>query len=1071
MFEEIITGAAELLAEKQLGLDRKKDSDKGNLPEVLVSFRQIYENELTEQFLKVCATMKVKYEIRKLEPETLQAIAIGIKDVVEDAVKGGDTVSISSIFQNKEILAIAEKETIKQKQKEETKVEESIPKIQNEPQENKAIEQAKVDEVYNGFGELTDTNKKVLDLSKQMTKDNVAEIRKQISINVNSEEVKKENEEFYKQAEIVIQNGTEEQKRQTMEEVRRRKKIEKRRSMTPEERLEKRRFVNTNLFDLISLSTNSGFNKNIDFIKAEILAFVDEEVAFTDEEVLEITESINKTNELREIQTILAKKLISISKENGVIIKDESTLIESLINTAKNKTRTKIEKENTELNRTNSKKGLNYEEESKTIDKELSIKYANMYLGERDRARVMSLLDQIEDVDSNMSYDFSILDKIKNTNRDFYYSMIRHIGLVARDTKNQILTRTFDEIVEKEAKEQTIIQNKMSSINVRKNMSPEKQKETKAFLTGILYNFVAQNYHSEESLEIQKEELIKFLRKEHGFSEEEKLEFYKKIEAASSNEEFVDVMIDKMAELTKEKNGIILNKDKVREVAQKKPKISKMQIAKAKAKIVLDDQTFNQYIEFERELIKGISEDDSRDYDFDLVDLLKQRDSEIYENVKAYIKEISEKRKDDKKLKRLYDRLVTNDRNDNEFKLEWEKENEQKKSIIKNTVENKRKKREELPKNLNNSTTKTSIALFDLMTRIYDEKNETNEGLEHLKSEVFGYIANDMSFSDEETAELLEEVMNSTRNAELGKILAGKMVKLSEERGIPKGSLFDTQIIEMAKNRTRTMNLRQRENIGKANVLQSQVYAKMFLNINDRNALNKMLSYSSYAENSKKEMTFDFDVLDKIKDVNEAFYYTTIRALGVMAEKTGKPELTEKYNELLTNELMEKNYNDLDDFGKINVKARIVLDERIYNRYKDLENDVRNGSIDGEYDEELIKFLQEKEPNIYTTLMRQTKQIATTRKDVGLAKLVEKFMSQEEQDIGNEKKQTQDFDKVQEKKQVESEIDLSKETRSIDVGNIFVAPEVSEIVISHADSERLVRKEKNQPEDIVGEGR
>ena len=66
-----------------------------------------------------------------------------------------------------------------------------------------------------------------------------------------------------------------------------------------------------------------------------------------------------------------------------------------------------------------------------------------------------------------------------------------------------------------------------------------------------------------------------------------------------------------------------------------------MQIAKAKAKIVLDDQTFNQYVEFERELFKGISEDDSRDYDFDLVDLLKQRDTEIYENVKSYIKELS----------------------------------------------------------------------------------------------------------------------------------------------------------------------------------------------------------------------------------------------------------------------------------------------------------------------------------------------------------------------------------------------------------------------------------------------
>lgn len=988
MIEEQIAEAADALARIQLGLNKKSEDEKDDkMPAMFMQITEVFNEELMEQFRKITVNMAQKFGLKDLSPKTLARIAEKIKDEAID----GNIKSLSTLSQNKDILAVAEKETANQKRKEQQKLEESTFGEQNEPQEKEKLEQTKVEQIYKGFGKLTETNKKVLALSKQMTLENVAEIRREISNIVNSEEAKIENQKFYKDAEIVIKNGTEEQKVQTMEEVRRRKKTEKRRSMTSEERKEKRNFVNTNLFDLITLSSNSGFNKDIDYVKAEILAYIDEEVAFTDEEVLEMTEAINKTNELSKIQTILAKKMISISKENGVIIKDENAVAESLINSAKKKTQTKIKEE---ADRTNS---LNYEEESKTIDKDLCIKYAHMSLGEKDRVRVMSLLDQIEDTAADMTYDLSILDKIKSTNRDFYYSMIRHIGLVARDTGNPILERVFSEIVEKEAKEQTIIQNKMAAINVRKKMTPEEQKEKKSFLTGVLYNFVAQNYHSEESLEKQKEELIKYLKKEQCFSEKEKLEFYEKIEGASSNKEFVDVLLDKMAELIKEKKGITLDKDFVNEVAQKKPRISKMQVAKAKAKIVLDDQIFNQYVEFEKELIKGISEDNPRDYDFDLVDLLKQRDTEIYENVKAFIKELSEKRKDDKKLKRLYDRLVTNDKSDNEIKLEWQKEEEQKNSIIKNIVADKKRKRVDMPNFSKNSTTKTSVALFDLMTQIYDEKNYTDEGLELLKSEVSDYIATDMNFSDEETAELLKEVMNSTRNVELGKILADKMVKLSEERGVPKGSLFASQITEMAKNRTRTMNLKHRDDDNsKSSVLQSRVYAKMFLDLNDRKAANKVLSYTGAA---KQEEPLDLTIFDRIKETDESFYYSAMRALNVIAKNVGNAELNDKYNGLLTEELMRKGYNGLDGFGKNDIKAKIVFDEKIYNRYKNLENSIKIGSPDEVYDEELIEFLQTKEPHIYTTLMTQIQQIAETRNDVGLTKLIDKFMPKEEQNL------------------------------------------------------------------------
>lgn len=55
----------------------------------------------------------------------------------------------------------------------------------------------------------------------------------------------------------------------------------------------------------------------------------------------------------------------------------------------------------------------------------------------------------------------------------------------------------------------------------------------------------------------------------------------------------------------------------------------------------------------------------------------------------------------------------------------------------------------------------------------------------------------------------------------------------------------------------------------------------------------------------------------------------------------------------------------------------------------------------------MIGFLKTKEPHMYTILMTQVQQIAETRNDVGLSKLIDRFMSKEEQNVEIEEKEQQ----------------------------------------------------------------
>ena len=112
MIEKKITDAAEVLARKQLGIEPKKDGvqDEKDLPEMLVQYTKTFENELTEKFKLICASMEQRFGLRDLSEDTMLAIA----NKIHEEAQNGNLNSIATIAENGEIVNIAEKAAIKQ---------------------------------------------------------------------------------------------------------------------------------------------------------------------------------------------------------------------------------------------------------------------------------------------------------------------------------------------------------------------------------------------------------------------------------------------------------------------------------------------------------------------------------------------------------------------------------------------------------------------------------------------------------------------------------------------------------------------------------------------------------------------------------------------------------------------------------------------------------------------------------------------------------------------------------------------------------------------------------------------
>ena len=140
-----------------------------------------------------------------------------------------------------------------------------------------------------------------------------------------------------------------------------------------------------------------------------------------------------------------------------------------------------------------------------------------------------------------------------------------------------------------------------------------------------------------------------------------------------------------------------------------------------------------------------------------------------------------------------------------------------------------------------------------------------------------------------------------------------------------------------------------------------------------------------------------------------------------------------------------------------------MFEERLYNRYSNACLEISQGSPDGVYDIDLIEMVRERNIEIYDALMSNIDKISRQRDDNNLRTVYNMFRKKDEKE--KEQKQVQVHDEVQPEVKEEAKADSPLKVSRIEVGKIFVAPEVSEIVVNHSDSERLVHREKNQTDD------
>lgn len=1059
MFEEIITDAAELLAKKQLGLDQKKDSDKGNLPEVLVSFRQIYENELTEQFLKVCATMKFKYEIRKLAPETLHAIAIGIKDVVEDAVNGGDTASISSIFQNRTIMEVAEKECSEQKRKENNNLRNLANEDINENEKanenkNDKLSEGKIESreqaasILGGDSEILDEASEIIhDTNKENIKEKIEELKKLYKTEDAQDEDRRETEAL----QYFENNGTDEERNQAQDALKNKTDRNERRNYTDKKQKETRSEVSGILFGFMKDAYNPIYSRDVDptkwleSIKVKVISEILMDAAFSDDEKLELKEQLQNCNSIDDFTQILAQKMNELNIERG----ENAIDVEVLQKNAKNTVQPRIYED------------IADDKQLKNRDIVLSERYAQMYFNRVDRERVSEFIKQINSNETDIDYDFEILDKIKKVDKNFYYSMIRNIGIAARENNNQDLKSKFEELIDKEVGEQLYYQNNERVIRARAEMSPEKQRETKGFITGVLHNFLIATYHTDKSVDKLKSELELFIQQDNGLQGNEKNEFINKIRQIESIDAYRDVIFEKMNDLVVEKNKAPLNKEQAFNAAKKFAKPAELQKAQARAKIVFDEGLYNAYLEFQNDLIKGREDGE---YNLELIYMLKQRqDTEpyIYETIMKHMKLIATSR-NDKNLMRIYESFQTSDKTDMDFEQEQQDEDKRKLEERNQKIEIAKLKRKEERKGLteeelSEARKREPILLFEMLTEICEEKNEQN--FEVLKEKIYDFMGNQIAFSETEIEKLLIDVDNSINNRQLEKIFANKISELSAERGIAQKLRDPNKFIKRAQMRTRTSNYRSVETEFKGHdSIPSRVYAVMFCDEKDRKEIFKLVE-NLMADNPKPP--FDLSILEKIEKIDSSFYRSMIRNVGIAAQRSNNPELKEIFNTLVANEEAKQIGEDTSDLEMANIKAQIVFDECLYNRYNITSMDIVQGSPDGIYDIELIEMTRQRNTEIYEVLMANMERLSRQRDDKNLRTVYDMFRKKDEK----EKEQTQEHNDIPKEIKTEAETDSQLKVSKIEVGKIFVAPEVSEIVVNHTTSERLVHGEKDQTDD------
>lgn len=1056
MFEEIITDAAELLAEKQLGLDQKKDSDKRNLSEMLVSFRQIFENELTEQFLKVCATMKFKYEIKKLAPETLHTIAIGIKDIVEDAVKSGNTVSISNIFQNKAIIEVAEQGCSEQKRKESNIVinPENTSENANENKKNTEEKVKTKEQAEKILGGTSKTLAKASKIMKEINEENIEQKVEELRELLKTEEAQAEERQESEALKYYIDNGTEEEKNQAQDALNNKKERNERRKKTSEEQRDTRSNVSGILFGFMKDAYNPIYSRKFDqnrwleITREKILIEIMIDGAFSNEEKLALKSQLEKSSSIDEVTRILAQKMSELAVERG----EEPIDIASLQKNARESVQPRVYKD------------IEVDDELKSRDIILSEKYAQMFFDKTDRQRVSQFIKQINSNNPDETYDFEILDKIKRVDKDFYYSMLRNISVAAREHKNDFLQDKFDELIDKDVGEQLYEQNHEQVVMAREKLTPEEQRNGKVGVIGVLNNFLIAVYHSEKSIDRLKKELEVFLTKDNAFTNEEKNEFIEKIRNVDSVEEYQHEVLEKMDELAIEYGNGKFDKERVLKSSQRFSKLSDLQRAKARAKIVFDEGLYNRYLEFQHDLINGKKDGV---YDLELLYMLKQRqdvEPYVYDVLMKYVKKVATI-KNDSNLMRIYKNFQLTDREDEvveqeeqEMKRKIEDRN-QKIELAKSKVREERNNLTE--EELNEARKREPVLLFGMLIEICEEKPERN--IEILKEKIFDFIGNQIALSDDEKERILIDVYDAKENYELEKKIAEKILELSQERGIPDLLRDPNKIISRAKKRTLTKNYKSlREETKVHEAIPSKIYAVMFCEEDDRKEIFKLIKNLT-SDNPK--LPLDLSVLEKIEKIDKSFYYSMIRNVGVAVRNTNDEELKETFKSLVTNEVIKQTGRDSNDFDSTNVKAQILFEERLYNRYSNAVQEIIQGSLDGVYDIDLIEMVRERNVEIYEALMSNIDKISRQRDDNNLRTVYDMFRKKDE------KEQTQEMNDDRREIKIDTEPDTHKKVGKLEVENIFVAPEVSEIVESHTDSERLVRREKNQLDDIVGEGR
>lgn len=636
--QSLVSNSALILSKKENKFRVKQTYTEQELKDMLkIQSMTEYdiEHELNSKLICICEEMKKQYKLSSIPTSMI----LGVANEIFKQVEKGVIVNVAELEGNSTIAKVAQ--TFCEKQQIVENFSATMQGKELPHQIEKLVEgtnyiasSVEVARAFENLNTITESEKKIADLFNNFTEESFDKDREEARKIWESQERKSEVENETENLKLIYENGTETEKYVAMNIAITNEIIETRMRMTPEEQEKSKFQANGVLFNYLCI-LNSPIS-NLEKIVHELQNYVFKDGAFSRDENYKLRDMLRDATSKDEVAKILLDSMEQIALENG--IEFDRGFYEHL---SKQGNRTHTFGKISDVGRLNGIASLILPKERKKDYTDFVKKITNLKKN----------IGLSEDENQYEPIDLTILEEIKEYDRELYLDTLRTFGKYAKESNNKWEQERAERLLD-EATEETIWKNVLKEkLKKRSDLTPSEREKKKEEIGGILFSFMRSTNSRTENIEYIKNEFLAYLAEEEGMDAEEKRDLFEKIKVTKDKNEFSTVLLDKAEEVFL-RNGKNFDRERILKVAQRKVTKNGVLLGKfradARAKVRLDKFQYEKYL-----LLTDClrNKEYNGEYDLSLIDEIKDTDEVLYRELLSNVEMTGKRKNDDSLLK------------------------------------------------------------------------------------------------------------------------------------------------------------------------------------------------------------------------------------------------------------------------------------------------------------------------------------------------------------------------------------------------------------------------------------